>query len=166
MEPGGSLSCLQHSAIVPVLFQTNPIYALPFCFLNIHFNIILPYTPRSSNRSRSLRFPHQNPVCTSLHLSFSSHTFHMPRSPYSSSLEHWNNFRWGVVRAVKLFISLFLAVLFNLLPFMFKCIHHHSILWSRTSGGNVWTRERRNDGILHNFCPRSTFNEIDSMRLR
>ena len=43
------------------------------CSLEIHFNIILPYKPRSKC-SFSFRFPHQNPVCLLLFL----HTCHMP----------------------------------------------------------------------------------------
>ena len=65
MEPEGSLPCSQHPATVPVLIQMNAFHALPSCFLNIHFNTILPSTPRSSKKPRSLRFPHQNPACSS-----------------------------------------------------------------------------------------------------
>jgi len=45
-----------------------------FHFLKIYFNIILQYTPVSSKRPLSFRFPHQNPVCTSR----ASHTCNMP----------------------------------------------------------------------------------------
>lgn len=62
MEPGGSWLCSQHRA---TLFQMNPIHALSSFFLNIHFNIILPYTTGSYKRPRSLRFPHLNTACTS-----------------------------------------------------------------------------------------------------
>jgi hypothetical protein len=42
------------------------IQSIPACnFLKIHFNIVLPFIPESSKWSPSLRFPHQNPVCTS-----------------------------------------------------------------------------------------------------
>jgi hypothetical protein len=39
---------------VPVLSQINPVHALPFYFLQIHFNIILPTTPGSSDWSLKL----------------------------------------------------------------------------------------------------------------
>ena len=44
----------------------------PFLYLKIHFNIIFPSTPRSSNWSLSLKFPHQPPpfVLHSLSISF------------------------------------------------------------------------------------------------
>jgi hypothetical protein len=44
---------------VPILSHIDPVYVSQSHFLKIHFNIILPPTPRSSNWTLSLRFPHQ-----------------------------------------------------------------------------------------------------------
>ena len=65
MEPEGSLPHFQEPAISPYYesYQSSP--CPPSHFLNIHFNIILPYNPRSSECSHSLRFPHQTHLYTS-----------------------------------------------------------------------------------------------------
>ena len=89
-----------HKRTSPVLIlsQNNPVLASPSHFLKIHLNIILPSTPRSSKWSLSISSPHQNPICT--------RTFpvplscHMPRTFYSSWLDHMNN-NWWRVQIVK-----------------------------------------------------------------
>ena len=47
---------------VPILGQPNPVHIPTSHLLEIHLNIIHPSTPRSPQRSRSLRFPHQDPI--------------------------------------------------------------------------------------------------------
>ena len=76
---------------VPILTQLNPAHTPTSNFLKIHLNIILPSIPRSPKWSRSLGFPHQNPVYTSPF----SHTCYMPRPPHSSQFYHPNNSGWG-----------------------------------------------------------------------
>ena len=49
-----------------ILNQMNLVHASPSHFLKIHFNIILPCTPRSLQWSISLMFLYHNPVITSL----------------------------------------------------------------------------------------------------
>ena len=50
---------------VPFLSHLDPVHTLSSHCWKTHLNIILPSTPRSYKQSISLRFPHQNPVCTS-----------------------------------------------------------------------------------------------------
>ena len=67
----------------------------------IHFNIILPSTPGPSTLRPSLRFPHQNLVCTSPFP-------HTCSTPCTSVFwfDHTNNLRWGVQSKSSLLCSL------------------------------------------------------------
>ena len=60
---------------VSILGLLNPVHIHTSHFLEIHPNIIHPSTPRSTQWSASLRFPHQDPV----HPPLVTHTRHMPR---------------------------------------------------------------------------------------
>ena len=70
-------------------------------FLKIHFNIILPLTPGSSNWFVSLSFPHKNPLCT-IPL---RHTYYMPHPPHSPWFDHPNNIWWAVITKLLLMQS-------------------------------------------------------------
>ena len=88
MEFEDSLPHLQMPATCPYPEPDNPIHASPpSYFLKIHLDIILPCILGSSKRSLSLRFPHQNPVCTSP----IPHTCYMACPSHSSWFHHLNN---------------------------------------------------------------------------
>jgi len=64
----------------PTLFWARSIQSMrPTHFLKIHFGIFLPFRPGSSKWSLSLRFLHQNAVCSSS----LSHTCYVPRPSHS-----------------------------------------------------------------------------------
>ena len=90
MEAEGSLPQSQNPATCP---YPEPVKSSPYPptdFFKIRFNIILPFTPRSSMWSLLLRFPHQNSVCTSS----LSHTCHMPRPSRSPWFFHPVDILW------------------------------------------------------------------------
>ena len=65
---------------VSILCQPNPVHIPTSHLLDIHPNIIHPSTPRSSQWSLSLRFPHQDPI----HPPVLTHMCHMPSPSHSS----------------------------------------------------------------------------------
>jgi hypothetical protein len=91
---------------VSILSHGNAIHAPPpgQLVLIFNYNIILPSTRGSSkwSLSLSLRFPHQNPTCTST----LPHACYMPRPSHSSFFDQPNNIWWGV-RIIKLLIFKF-----------------------------------------------------------
>ena len=77
---------------VPILGQPNPVHIPTSHLLEIHPNVIHPFTPRSPQWSLSLRFPHQDPIRPPL----LTHTRHMPSPSHSSRFYHPHNIGWGV----------------------------------------------------------------------
>jgi len=80
-------------------------------FLESHLNIFLPSMPGSSKWSPSLRFLHQNPVCTSS----LPHTCYMPHPSHSSRFDHPNSV-WWAIQIIKLLIMQFSPLPCHLVP--------------------------------------------------
>ena len=107
---------------------SNPYPNIPLCgdiciYVRIHLIIFLPSKPESSRWSLSLRFPHQNPVCTSL----LSRTCYMPHPSKSSQFDHLNNIGW-VVQMIKFLIVYFSPLPYYLIPLRPKFSPQHPIL--------------------------------------
>jgi len=87
MEPGGSLLRSQEPATCPYLEPDQSSPRPNNLLLEDPLNVNLPYTPRSSKRYISLRFPHQNSACTSPF----PHTCCIPKPSHSSCCDHPND---------------------------------------------------------------------------
>lgn len=68
------LLCLPEPTFCPIPSHINPVQAIKFNFLKMHFNIILQSNPKSSKRSHSLRFTKKHlrkqvsfPTCVASH---------------------------------------------------------------------------------------------------
>jgi len=96
METDAVLLCTQLHAICPYPEPDQYCPCLPSYFFKVHSNTTLPSTPRSSKWSLSLRFAHQNPVCTSS----PPHSCHQPCPSHASRFDHPNNF-WSAVQLMK-----------------------------------------------------------------
>ena len=72
--------------------EPNPVHIPTSHLLEIHPNIIHPSTPRSTQWTPSVRFPHQDPIHTPL----LTHTRHMPSPSHSSRFYQPHNIGWGI----------------------------------------------------------------------
>jgi len=80
MEPQSSLPFSQQPATDFILKQMHPVHKFPLYSSNIHPNIILPSTPRSSTCSLPFGFSEQNFVCI-YHLSRACYMFRTSHPP-------------------------------------------------------------------------------------
>ena len=87
---------------VPILNHISPVHTLKSHFLKIHFNIIFPPMPASSEWFFYSVLPTKNPVYTSP----CPHTCYMPRPSHSARFDHPNHI-WWAVQIIKLLIMQF-----------------------------------------------------------
>ena len=111
---------LKKAATYPSL-KADQYSSCPPSFLKTHFNIIPLSTSGSSKWSLSLRFSHQNPVCTST----LPHKHYMPRPSHSSWFAH-PNIWWGIHSIKRLLMSSPLSS--YLIPLRPKYSPQHPIL--------------------------------------
>ena len=106
----------KYPPLVCVTSQINSLY-----FLNIYFNI-LPSTPRSSKFLFSIKFPHQNLVCTSSLLL----TCYIPCLSHSFWFDRSNNI-WWTVQIMKLLIMQSSPLLWYLVPPRRKSVSQQAV---------------------------------------
>ena len=93
----------------------------PSHFVKIHLNIILLSKPGSLKWPLSLRFPHQNPVSTSL----LPHACYVPSPPHSYRFDHPSNW-WGA-QIFELLLHRSLSVLISIKIFVIS-LHSWTVL--------------------------------------
>ena len=77
---------------ISILGPPNTVPITTPYFLEIHPNIIHPFTARPPQWSLSLLLPHQDPI----HPPILNHTRHMPSPSHSSAFYHPHNIGWGL----------------------------------------------------------------------
>jgi len=122
MEPEGSLPCSEERAIGP---YSDPDRTFSPCFSKIHYNIILPSTPRSS---RGL-FPSAIPTIISYEFSL----FPMNNSTQSTQM-HFSPSLYTIIYCVRLLVSFasFIGVEVPFLQIQCYCWQNHSLGTTKT----------------------------------
>jgi len=140
METEATLLCTQLLAICPYPEPDQYWPCLPSYLFKVHSNTTLPSTPRSSKWFLSLRFPHQNPVCTSS----LPQTWHQPSLSHTVRFDHPNNL-WSSYNSWRswlcsLLYSLFPWYLVPLTPSIFLSALFWKIRIVEISLAIIWIR--------------------------
>jgi hypothetical protein len=105
-----------------ILSQLNPVRPVDPYLRKVHLNVILPPTPRSSQRYLPFGPPNKNPV----DISPLPHACHMTRPSHPPWFNHPNNIRWRI--QVMKFIIMQFSLRCFFLPFRSKYPPQHSLL--------------------------------------